>query len=51
MAYVKWIFRIVVFLLAAAFLHYTLPQRDIVRVNGTEILRQDFSGWNRIFYA
>jgi hypothetical protein len=35
----------------AAFLHYTLPQKDIVYVNGTEIIREDFSGWNRIFYA
>lgn len=38
-------------LIAGAFLHYTLPQRDIVRVTGTEIIRQDFSGLNRIFYA
>ena len=51
MAYVRWTFRILFFLIVAAFLHYTLPQRDIVQVNGTEILRQDFSGWNRIFYA
>ena len=33
------------------FTHYTLPQHDIVRVTGTEVIRQDFSGWNRIFYA
>lgn len=32
-------------------LHYTLPQRDIVLITGTEIIRQDFSGWNRMFYA
>ncbi|MEM6896280.1 MAG: DUF1523 family protein [Pseudomonadota bacterium] len=51
MVYVRWTFRIIFFAIAAAFLHYTLPQRDIVRVNGTEILRQDFTGWNRIFYA
>jgi len=30
---------------------HTLPQRDVVQVSGTEIIRQDFSGWNRIFYA
>lgn len=41
----------VVVLLFGAFLHYTLPQRDIVRITGTEIIRQDFSGLNRIFYA
>lgn len=51
MAYVRWTFRIFLFVLVGGFLHYTLPQRDIVQVNGTEILRQDFSGWNRIFYA
>jgi len=51
MFYVKWTIRIFFFALVAIFLHYTLPQQDIVRVNGTEILRQDFSGWNRIFYA
>ncbi|MEO0486277.1 MAG: DUF1523 family protein [Pseudomonadota bacterium] len=51
MTYLRWTFRIVFFLLIAGLLHYTLPQRDIVRVNGTEILRQDFGGWNRIFYA
>ena len=38
-------------LIVGAFVHYTLPQRDIVRVTGTEIIRQDFSGLNRIFYA
>ncbi|GAA5073104.1 DUF1523 family protein [Roseibacterium beibuensis] len=38
-------------LFLGALLHYTLPQRDIVRVTDTEIIRQDFSGWNRVFYA
>lgn len=33
--YVKWTIRIVLVLLAAAFLHYTLPQHDIVRITGT----------------
>ncbi len=37
--------------IVGAVLHYTLPQRDIVRITDTEIIRQDFSGWNRIFYA
>jgi len=32
-------------------LHYVLPKRDIARITGTEIIRQDFSGLNRIFYA
>jgi hypothetical protein len=38
-------------LIFGAVLHYTLPQRDIARITGTEIIRQDFSGLNRIFYA
>ena len=37
--------------LLVAFFHYTLPQRDILRITQTEIIRQDFSGLNRIFYA
>lgn len=31
--------------------HYTLPQRDIVRITKSEIIRMDFSGNNRVFYA
>jgi hypothetical protein len=38
-------------LIVGSILHYTLPQRDIARITGTEIIRQDFSGLNRIFYA
>jgi uncharacterized protein DUF1523 len=37
-------------LLIFAFLHYTLPQRDIVRVTNTEVRRVDF-GENSIFWA
>ncbi|MCP5086588.1 MAG: DUF1523 family protein [Rhodobacteraceae bacterium] len=51
MRYIKWIFLLLVALLIFGFFHYTLPHRDIVRVTGTDIIRQDFSGWNRIFYA
>jgi hypothetical protein len=51
MRWPRIIFLVIVALLIGAFLHYTLPQRDIVRINGTEIIRTDFSGWNRIFYA
>ena len=47
----KWTLWSVFWIVLAGFLYYTLPQRDIVQVNGTEIIRQDFSGWNRIFYA
>jgi len=47
----KWAFMISFWGTFLAFLHYTLPQRDIVYVQGTEIIRQDFSGFNRLFYA
>lgn len=42
---------LVVALLLGAFAHYTLPQRDIVRITDTDIIRTDFSGFNRMFYA
>ena len=51
MRYVKWFFWLLFVALVFAFFHYTLPQRDIVRVTGTEIIRMDFSGWNRMFFA
>ena len=33
--YAKWTFRIIVLLLVTGFLHYTLPQHDIVRITNT----------------
>ena len=51
MRYVKWIFRLLVATLVFGFFHYTLPQRDIVHVIDTEVIRIDFTRWNRIFYA
>jgi hypothetical protein len=51
MRWPRIIFLTLLCVIAGAFLHYTLPQRDIVRITGTEIIRQDFSGLNRIFYA
>ncbi len=51
MRYAKWTLISTVVLLATLFLNYTLPQHDVVRITGTEVIRQDFSGWNRIFYA
>ena len=52
MFYVKWVFYLVIFAIVAAFLHYTLPQRDIVRVVNTYEERQDFEGgWNSMFWA
>ena len=51
MTYIKWTFRLVVLALLAAFLSYVLPQRDIVRVVSTEVIRTDFTAYNRLFYA
>jgi len=46
----RLIITIILWTLIAAFFHYTLPQRDIVRVTETEIQRVDF-GENSIFWA
>lgn len=51
MGYIKWLIFLVFWVFLGGFLHYTLPQKDIVYIQGTEIIRQDFSGWNRMFYA
>ncbi len=51
MRWARWIFLLLIALLVGSFLHYTLPQRDIVRITGTEIIRADLSGWNSLFYA
>lgn len=48
---VKRVFRIIIFVILALFFSYVLPQHDVVRVTSTEIIRQDFSSVNRIFYA
>ena len=37
--------------LVGAFLHYTLPQTDIVRVVNTYEERQELGDWTRIFWA
>ena len=50
MAYIRWTFRILFLLIIGGFLHYTLPQNDIVRVVNTEVRRVDF-GMNSIFWA
>ena len=48
---IKWGGRIVLVLIVLGFFHYTLPQRDIVRIVG--VRQEPMSlGWeNRIFYA
>ncbi len=50
MVYVKWVVKVSFWLLVIAFLHYTLPQRDIARVTDTYEKRIDF-GENSIFWS
>lgn len=50
MRFLSWTFTLVFWVLIAAFFHYTLPQKDIVRVTDTENRRVDF-GENSWFWA
>lgn len=47
---IKWGFRILLVLIVGLFLHYVLPQRDIVRVTGVEQISGFQTDWP-IFYA
>jgi hypothetical protein len=51
MVYVKWVFWGFFWLIVAGFLHYSLPQRDIVRIVNTYEERQDVTGWTKVFWA
>lgn len=51
MKYVKWTFLAVILIVVGGFLHYTLPQHDIVRVVNTYQERQDLNDWTRIFWS
>lgn len=48
---VKWTLIIAFWTCIAAFFHYTLPQRDIVYIQGTEIELRNISGYEGWFYA
>ncbi len=50
MKFVKWTFIVLFWLLVAAFLHYTLPQHDVVRITDTYEKRVD-PGENSLFWA
>ena len=50
MRYIRWTFWIVLLALIGGFLHYNLPQRDIVRIVGTETRRVDI-GENSLFWS
>lgn len=51
MAYVKWGFWAVFWIVVVSFFHYTLPQHDIVRIVNTYEERQELGDWTRIFWA
>lgn len=51
MVMAKWIFWGIFWTIAAAFLHYSLPQYDVVRIVNTYEKRQDIDDWTRIFWA
>jgi len=51
MGYIKWTFWITFWVLFLSFLHYTLPQRDIVRMVRVFEERQDLNDWTRIFWS
>ncbi|TFL17296.1 DUF1523 family protein [Jannaschia formosa] len=51
MRLVKLVLLLIVALIVGGFLHYNLPDRDIVRITGTEVIRVDTSGWNAPFYS
>ena len=51
MRYVKWGLIALVVAIVGGFLHYTLPQHDIVRVVNTYQERQDLNDWTRIFWS
>lgn len=48
---IKWTFWITFWVILGAFLHYTLPQKDIVRIVNTYEERQDLGDWTRIFWS
>ncbi len=48
---IKITFRVLAFLIVGLFLHYVLPQHDIVQVSQAEPRRTDFGSFNRLFYA
>ena len=46
-----WIWSMTFWLSIAAFLHYTLPQKDIVYIQGTEIFQINLGRINQVFYS
>lgn len=51
MRFLNWSFTLIFWMIVAAFFHYTLPQKDIVRIVNTYEERQDLQGWTRFFWS
>lgn len=51
MVYVKWAFILIFWITLGAFLQYTLPHHDVVRIVNTYEERQELNDWTRIFWA
>ena len=51
MRYVKWAFWAIIFVIFGSWLHYTLPQHDVVRIVGTYQERQDLNDWTSMFWS
>lgn len=51
MVYLRWTFWTLFWVLFGSFLHYSLPQYDVVRIVNTYEKRQDLDDWTRIFWS
>ena len=51
MAYLRTTLRTIGIVLVLGLLHYVLPQHDVAKINSTEVIRMDFSSFNRLFFA
>lgn len=51
MSYVRWVLILVFWGSIGAFLHYTLPQNDVVRIVNTYEERRELNDWTRMFWS
>jgi len=51
MRYVIPTLKTIAFLFVFGLLHYVLPQHDVAKITSTEVIRMDFSSFNRWFFA
>ncbi len=47
----KLTLKVLALVLLGGFLHYVLPQHDVARITDTEVIRMDFTRFNRLFFA